>query len=216
MYSCLGTKAVGIWAAPGYSTDDFHLAHTKQTSVYGCPKVMVSDQGTQIKRGAQDFIDWDKVQHQTASAGTCWKFTPPGSPWRNGNSERAIQMAKKTLSNLLSNDASLNFAELETLFIRVAHVLNTRPLSGRITADNYWLPISPNDLLHGRASGLEERLTFHFEKELEAPLINKRLEQIRKLEEAWWSRWSEDGFQLLCPRKKWHVDMRGSLGMNWR
>ena len=55
---------------------------------------------------------------------------------------------------------------------------------------------------------MEERLTFHFDKELEVPLVPKRLEQIRRLEEAWWARWAEDGFQLLCPRKKWHLQHR--------
>ena len=117
-------------------------------------------------------------------------------------------MAKKTLGHLLSKDASLNYAEMETLFLRVAHTINSRPLSARVTPDSQWLPITPNDLLHGRATGLEERLTFHFDQELETPLVPRRLEQVQRLEKAWWARWQEDGFALLCPRKKWHTQQR--------
>ena len=73
------------------------MAHEKQTGVYGEPKLVVSDQGSQLKGAAKDLINWDNVAHQTAPRGTTWQFTPAGCPWRNGASERAIGLVKKTL-----------------------------------------------------------------------------------------------------------------------
>ena len=74
-------------------------------------------------------------------------------------------MAKKTLQNLLDKEALLNYAELKTLFLRVAAVINSRP--SRVSNEGVWLPIAPNDLLHGRASGLEERYLFQADKEMD-------------------------------------------------
>ena len=39
-------------------------------------------------------------------------------------------------------------------------------------------------------------------------MIPKRLQQIQRLEEAWWARWREDGFSLMCPRMRWHTQVR--------
>ena len=207
LYACLASKAIAIWGAAVYDTDNFLLCHQKQVAIYGKPALVISDQGTQLKRAAAD-IDWAQVAHKTAPQGTAWRFTPPACPWRNGNSERAIGLAKKTLHHLLGDQALLNFAEMETLFLRVAQIVNYRPLSARVSQDGHWVPIAPNDLLHGRASGLEERFQFLQDQEVGVPEIPRRLQQIAETEKAFWSRWSQDGFPLFCPRPKWHTAHR--------
>ena len=203
LYACLGTKAVSLWACPGYDTDSFHLAHTKQVSVYGEPRIVLSDQGTQLRRAAKDLIDWEQIAHKTAKQGTVWKFTPPACPWRNGQAERSIAIAKRILVRVVGKEAVLNYAELETLFVRVGALMNSRPLSARINSDGYWLPICPRDLLHGRATGLEDRLTFQVEQEADTVNVPRKLERIVQLEKAFWARWSQDGFPLFCPKRKW-------------
>ena len=50
---------------------------------------------------------------------------------------------------------------------------------------------------------MEERMTFHLDKEQELPNVPRRMEQIKRHEEAFWARWEQDGFPLLCPLKKW-------------
>ena len=84
LFVCLGTKAVSIWAAPTYSTRDFLLCYQKHTSVYGDPKVVISDHGSQLVAASQELIDWQKIAHDTAHKGTTWQFSPKACPWRNG------------------------------------------------------------------------------------------------------------------------------------
>ena len=207
LYACLASKAVAVWASLGYDTDNFLLCHQKKTAIYGQPALIISDQGSQLKKAAES-IDWEQLAHKTAHHGTAWRFTPPACPWRNGNSERAIGLVKKTLLQLMGDQALLNYAELETLFLRVAATVNSRPLSARVSQEGCWLPICPNDLLQGRASGLEARLKFLEDREVGMPEVPRRLQQIEELEQAFWKRWSQDGFPLFCPRNKWNVKHR--------
>ena len=78
IFACLASKAVAIWAAPSYDTDSFTMCLTKQRSIYGAPRILVADQGSQIKKTAAEEINWNDIQHASAHHGTCWKFTPPG------------------------------------------------------------------------------------------------------------------------------------------
>ena len=103
----------------------------------------------------------------------------------------------------MEKDASLDFAELETLFLQVSKVVNSRPLTARVSEDDRWFPIAPVDLLHGRATGLEERIEHLRDQEWEVPDITLRHQEIKRMEAAWWSRWIEDGFPLMCPYKRW-------------
>ena len=57
-------------------------------------------------------------------------------------------------------------------------------------------------------SGLEERLEFMENQELELVNVPRKLQQIVELENAFWKRWSQDGFSLFCPLKKWTVSQR--------
>ena len=138
LFVCLGTKAVSIWAAPTYSTKDFILCYHKQTNIYGDPKVVISDHGSQLIAASEDLIDWKKIAHDTAPKGTTWQFSPKGCPWRNDMAERCIGLAKKVLMQVVNKHQTLNFAELEGTFLKVAKILNQRRLTARhYTEDNY-------------------------------------------------------------------------------
>ena len=66
--------------------------------------------------------------------------------------ERAVGMAKSTLSHQLDGNKSLDFAQMEALFLKVANLLNARPIVARMLNEDDFHPISPNDLLLGRAT----------------------------------------------------------------
>ena len=48
LYACLASKAIAIWASPGYDTDSYFLCHQKQVAIYGKLALVISDQGTQL------------------------------------------------------------------------------------------------------------------------------------------------------------------------
>ena len=81
----------------------------------------MSDHGTQLtaaaKQMGQKGIKWEHIEAFTARAGTKWMFTPKGCPWRNGMAERAVGMAKASLAHQLEGHRSLDFAQLDALFL---------------------------------------------------------------------------------------------------
>ena len=68
--------------------------------------------------------------------------------------ERAVGLAKTTLGHQLDGHKSLNFAEMDELFLRVAHIINTRPIGIRSVTEDDYQPITPNNLLLG---GLQDQ-----------------------------------------------------------
>ena len=48
VFACLGTKAVSIWLAAGYSAEAFLVCFQKQCAIYGRPALIISDRGSQL------------------------------------------------------------------------------------------------------------------------------------------------------------------------
>ena len=208
LFVCLATKAVSIWAALSYSTKDFLLCFTKHVNIYGYPKIVISDHGSQLVAAAE-HINWGEVQHSTANKGTVWEFTPKGCPWRNGMAERSIGIAKNLLLQVINKHQTLNVVEVETAFIQVASLMNQRPITARVYNEEEFCPISPSDLLLGRAAGLESRLKMVWENpEHDLTDINVKHQEIQKIVDTWWETWQRDAFPLFCPRKKWTTQNR--------
>ena len=109
---CLQTKAVTILALAGYDTISFLTGYIEFTSIYGEPALLVSDHGSQLtaaaKQMGQRSIQWKKIEEIAARSGTKWIFTPKECPWRNGVVERAVGMAKSTLSYQLESNKSIS------------------------------------------------------------------------------------------------------------
>ena len=213
MFICLRTKATSILACPGYDTTNLETTYVKFSSVYGDPAVLVSDQGTQLVSAAKDMgqkgIDWQRLTAATAVKGTKWVFTPKGCAWRNGMAERAIGMAKKTLSHQLEGQRSLDFHQLDALFHQVARILNSRPIGVRFFSEEQFHAICPNDLLLGRAAGPRK------EREAIVPVPQDQdedpvqaLAAHEELCERWWTEWIKSAFPLLVPRRKWATQHR--------
>ena len=167
----------------------------------------MSDHGTQLtaaaKQMGQKGIKWEHIEAFTARAGTKWMFTPKGCPWRNGMAERAVGMAKASLAHQLEGHRSLDFAQLDALF---AHILNSRPIGVRMLSEEVFHPITPNDLLLGRAA--RSREAWEAEQQVQAVDPRDALSQEEELCEKWWVEWSRLAFQLLLPRNKWNVQHR--------
>ena len=206
LYSCLSTKVVAIWACPGYDTGNFVTTHRKHTSIYGEPRLVISDQGSQITAGAKEMVDWDYITFMTAKSGTKWKFTEVGCSWRNGQAERAIGLAKKTLEHQLGSHLSLDFAQLDSLFAKVSSIMNSRPLGARSFTEENFYPVCPRDLLLGRAAGgthdpsQESLLDQNSGHEAD---LTKHQSQIEEVVAMWWNEWIKIAFPLFLPRSKW-------------
>ena len=159
IFLCLNTKAVNMELAPGYSTEDFLLAYTNQVEQRGVPSMVHSDRGSQLvaaqkQLGAEQLhYDWDAIAQASARKGTTWKFTPPGSQWRNGAAEAFVKKFKASFHHLYK-DTKLNYAQLLTAVKRIANILNHRPVSVQRTRndtndEDFLVPLTPNQLILG-------------------------------------------------------------------
>ena len=111
----------------------------------------------------------------------------------------------------MHKETGLNYAELESLFRRIAAILNSRPISAKYGSrqmdaePDYLEVITPNMLLTGRSAMALPSREFTDES---CPL--RRLAHRLELERAWWDRWSVNCFDSLlpCPSQKWTKEVR--------
>ena len=203
LFVCLGSKAVSMWLAPSYSAKSFMLCFAKQSGIYGRPAKIISDKGSQLVGAQRELEEWEAWGNQVKQTGTEWLFTPTACPWRNGQTERCVALAKHTLSHVLEAHTLLSFAELEAALINVADVINKRPLAVRDFGEADFHPVSPSDLLLGRAHGYRPGQGEQAEEHSDQLNLPNRLEAIEELVKQWWRRWVDMAFPLFCPRKRW-------------
>ena len=70
LYACLSTKAIAVWAVTGYDAAHFLDAHTRHTSVYGVPQLVLSDHGSQLVAAAKELREWQTVNDMLSRSGT--------------------------------------------------------------------------------------------------------------------------------------------------
>ena len=207
LFVCLNTKAVTMYLAPGYSTDDFLIAYDSHVSDHGKPGKVHSDRGSQLVAAEKVVqFDWDVIAQKT---GTTWDFTPAGAQWRNGAVEIFVKKFKKSFE-LLYHKTRLNFAEMACAVKRIANVLNDRPLSIQKVVKPYpdtdfLVPLTPNMMVTGRSRNKPPVACDYIDYD---ELPEERLSFVEELERAWWYQYKVQYFSSLVPTQKWTVENR--------
>ena len=202
---CLNTKAVTMYLAPGYATDDFMIAYNSHTSDHGLPNTVHSDKGSQLVAAGNEVanFEWDIIARRTSVQGTKWVFAPAGAQWRNGAVEIFVKKFKKSF-HILYAKTRMNYAEMSCATKRIANILNDRPLSIQKSSSEYpdidfLSPITPNMLTTGR-SGSRAPVERDYAGD---ELPEERLSYIQELERAWWYQYKVQYFTSLIPCQKW-------------
>ena len=205
LFVCLNTKAIAMYLAPGYSTNDFFIAYNSFISDRGTPTTVHSDRGSQLVAAGKEVIevDWDCIARKTSAQGTNWDFAPAGAQWRNGAVEIFVKKFKKSFE-LLYHKTRLNYAEMSCAVKRIANVLNDRPLSVQKSTKQYpdadfLSPLTPNMLLTGRSGS---RAPLQRDIDYDA-LPQDHLTFVEELELAWWCQYKVQYFSSLVPTQKW-------------
>ena len=175
----------------------------KQVAIYGKPTLVVSDRGSQLVSANRELREWENWGDLVKDQGIEWRFTPTACPWRNGQAERVIALAKHTLKHTLDSFTLLNFTELETCLMKVASILNKRPLAAKDFRDDNFHPVSPADLLLGRIHGYRPSAPTEFTGDPDVVDMGVRADKLERVVELWWARWTNAAFPLFCPRRKW-------------
>ena len=206
IFTCMVSRAVHLDLTQAYHTDAVLQALRRFFSLRGCPKLLLSDQGSQLVAcskevaGMLELLDWNMVQGWCSRKGVEWKMVPPQGQHMNGVTESLIRSTKHLLKQSLEG-RRLNFVEMQTVLYEIAQIMNCRPLGiyhrpGTDPLDGG--PITPNHLLLGRATSAIPELKF------ENVTHVKRMKFAQETVEEFWTKWRQVVFHSLVPQFKWH------------
>ncbi|XP_078363513.1 uncharacterized protein LOC144647606 [Oculina patagonica] len=152
IFSCLTMRATHIEVVESLETDSFINAPRRFINLRGKPKVIRSDNGTNLSSGERELreaIDnWNqqKIESFLHQKNIEWKFNPPGASHMGGVWERVIRSVRKILRVLL-REQLVSGEALRTLLAEVQGILNSRPLTPVSDSPLDLEPLTPNHLL---------------------------------------------------------------------
>ncbi|KAK3871589.1 hypothetical protein Pcinc_023276 [Petrolisthes cinctipes] len=100
LFTCATTRAVHLELVTDMSASTFLRAFRRFASRQSCPKVIISDNGSNFRASEPFFKELFKlseVQQFFESRHCTWKFIAPKSPWQGGFYERMVGVVKRCL-----------------------------------------------------------------------------------------------------------------------
>ena len=217
-YVCMGAKAVCLLPCPGYGTEAFLTTHRFFTGLFGRPKVIYTDHAPSLIKAAET-PDWAEIGTMVGAQGTEWRLMAKGCSWRNGLAERVIHAARHTLSNQLQLGETLDFHQFGAVLAVVGVIINSHPLSLRVSPEGDYHALAPRDILFGWAShtmdAVDKAVGFTLDMDQDRALQEMGNDQA-KIVRAWREKWVESVFPDMVARPKWRSASRnlrvGDLG----
>ena len=206
VFTCLTTRVVNLDLATNLSTDNFLLALKRLISLYGKPKKIHSDNGSNfrgasreisgmIKRWKQDNPERLRLKEFLESYEIKWTFSTPLAPHHNGVVESMVKSVKGALNKIVKNEI-LTEEECRTVLLEIQDLINSRPMWPHNEGDIDDPPISGNDLL--RPKGLIRQPS-----ELNEGFPRTRYNYVQRVVTEWWKIWLRNFVPNLQIRNKW-------------
>lgn len=205
VFICMVTRMIHIECVSDLITERFLWALQRMSSIYGMPSKMFSDNGTTFK-GAETELKNILKSWQTQTMqdflnvrGTTWRFITPRAPFQGGIWEAAVKSTKYHMKRILQEQI-MTFEEYQTLFSKIAAVLNSRPivpLNDDPTDLNY---LTPSHAVIG------ERIVQPFACRLTDVPINRvtRMKLLDRLQQDFWNSFRKDYLSTLQTRYRWN------------
>ena len=200
VFVCCTTSACSIRVMDDYSTDGFIMSFIRHSCIYGFPKKLFCDGGSQIIKGCGDmrlnFRDLQSKLHKDKSV--YFTVCPVGGHNMHGKVERKIQEVNKSIEHTISNQR-LSLMQWETLSAIIANSINNLPIAvgSKVSLDNLDL-MTPNRLLLSRNN---ERSPVGEMIELQSP--SRLMRENRKVYDTWFKSWLLNHVPNLMHQPKW-------------
>ena len=153
IYCCSTTSSVSIKVMEDYSASSFIQSFIRFSSDNGYPKILVSDEGSQLVKGYDDmrisFTDLKNRLH--ADARVEYEVVPIGGHNMTGKVERVIKEVKLSIEKSYQKE-KLSILQWETVAAGIANTINDMPLAlGNTVSDFEEMDLlTPNRLRLGR------------------------------------------------------------------
>lgn len=204
VFICMKYKAVHLELVSALDSDAFLAALSRFINLRaGQVKFMHSDNGSNFVGGnnkmktaiklweASPVVSFLQENHIT------WKFIPPAAPHHGGIWEAAVKSTKTHLKRMVGVRL-FRFEELATLLAKIAACLNSRPITPMSSDPTDLTALTPGHFLTGQPILAPYGEPMH--DQAIGPLTSWRL--IKKLEQDFWDRWSQEYVTLQQRRNK--------------
>ena len=136
-----------------------------------------------------------------------WKRNPPLASHMGGVWERQIRSARNILSSLMkTHRVSLDEESLNTLFVEVEGIVNSRPLVVETINDvNSQAALSPSHILTMKSKVVMPPPGVFGTPDL---YCRKRWRRVQHISNEFWSRWRKEFLATLQDRQKWKTPLK--------
>ena len=161
IFTCSFSRAINVEVMRDATADSCFMAFKRHVSIYGQPRHVNSDQGTNllhVRRVLDEIqVAWEDAQPilQQHYPYIKWTVNPPYSPSYGGHYESLIKVIKNTFKHTARWPRySFNDEQLVTGLKEAAAIANMRPLTENSTDPNDPPPLRPSDFLHAEVLGM--------------------------------------------------------------
>lgn len=208
VFVCFCTKAVHLELVGDLSTDSFKNALTRFIARRGICNDIYSDNGSNFRRANNDINDVYKkliilkndqaIKTFLMKNRVTWHFIPPRSPNFGGLWESAVKSMKYHLVRVIA-EHHLTYENLYTILTQIESIMNSRPLCPLSNDPNDFAILTPGHFLIGR------QLNALPEEVIENIPTNRlsKYQEIQKMFQYFWKRWSSEYLHNLQQRNKW-------------
>ncbi|XP_041357495.1 uncharacterized protein LOC121374456 [Gigantopelta aegis] len=206
IFTCLNIRAVHLEVASSLDTDSCINAIRRFIARRGSPKLIRSDNGTNLVGSEREFreelsnLNQTKLHSSLLKKGIDWYFNTPAASHHGGVWERMIRSVRKILYSIMQEQTvKLDDECLYTLLCEVEAILNGRPITD-VPCDPHDLsPLTPNHLFLLRSGDKMPPGVFN-----KADTYCRRWwRQVQYLADVFWKRWIREYLPLLQDRQKW-------------
>ncbi|KRX36653.1 hypothetical protein T05_13844 [Trichinella murrelli] len=219
LFTCMASRAVHLELVPEMTTARVMQALRRFIARRGRPEIIQSDNFRSFKAAASKLrqlwrhVDVDRVQRELVGHRIHWKFITERAPWMGGYWERLVRSIKESLRKILGK-ALLDEEELRTTLCEVEASLNARPLTFVEDEHHERHPLSPFQLLTGRAYVDFTAVEAH-DPEWQPggrgpPQWSHRWRYRQQLLAKWWRSWRREYLSDLMQRQKWRSSQAGA------
>lgn len=204
IYVCMATRAIHLELTETLTTEDCILALKRFVSRRGCPNVIYSDNGRNLRGTnnecvkAMRALKQDELERSCGVQGIKWKFIPPAAPAMAGAWESLIKSVKTALVRLVTKKYPKEKV-LYTALIEIENMVNSHPLTYVPVNPDQEEIITPNHFLVGRV-GSEGAKNLILTENI---MTGKQLKETRELVDMFWKRWIQEYLPTLTRRSKW-------------